>query len=125
MSPTLACPSSTPSCGSRRPGTYQIIDLGSHNGTFVNGARVNQAELNDNDIIAIGHATFRLTGGELIEYVDDGRATFEAHELRVTVGDGGKQKVLLDSDHVPAGRAVHAGGHRPGRARASPPCSTR
>src|SRR5580693_2526364 len=33
-------------------GRYQIIDLGSHNGTFVNGARVNQAELNENDIIA-------------------------------------------------------------------------
>jgi ABC-type multidrug transport system ATPase subunit len=82
-------------------GTYQIIDLGSHNGTFVNGARVNQAELTDNDIIAIGHATFRLTGGELIEYVDDGRATFEAHELRVTVGDGGKQKVLLDGITFP------------------------
>ena len=82
-------------------GTYQIIDLGSHNGTFVNGARVNQAELSDNDIIAIGHATFRLTGGELIEYVDDGRATFEAHELRVTVGDGGKQKVLLDGITFP------------------------
>jgi pSer/pThr/pTyr-binding forkhead associated (FHA) protein len=44
--------------------------------TFVNGTRVNQAELNENDIITIGHATFRLTGGELIEYVDDGRASF-------------------------------------------------
>ncbi|MGH3252842.1 MAG: FHA domain-containing protein, partial [Trebonia sp.] len=77
-------------------GRYQIIDLGSHNGTFVNGTRVNQAELNDDDIIAIGHATFRLVGGELIEYVDDGRATFEAHELQVVINDGGKQKVLLD-----------------------------
>ena len=48
-------------------GRYQIIDLGSHNGTFVNGTRVNQAELKDDDIIAIGHATFRLVGGELIE----------------------------------------------------------
>jgi ABC-type multidrug transport system ATPase subunit len=82
-------------------GRYQIIDLGSHNGTFVNGARVNQAELNENDIIAIGHATFRLTGGELIEYVDDGRATFEAHELRVVVHDGGKDKVLLEGITFP------------------------
>ncbi len=82
-------------------GRYQIIDLGSHNGTFVNGARVNQAELNENDIIAIGHATFRLTGGELIEYVDDGRATFEAHDLRVVVHDGGKDKVLLEGITFP------------------------
>jgi ABC transport system ATP-binding/permease protein len=54
-------------------GRYQIIDLGSRNGTFVNGTRVDQAELTENDIIAIGHATFRLVGGELAEYVDDGR----------------------------------------------------
>ena len=82
-------------------GRYQILDLGSHNGTFVNGTRVNQAELKDNDIIAIGHATFRLVGGELIEYVDDGRATFEAHELQVVVHDGHKDKILLDGITFP------------------------
>jgi ABC transport system ATP-binding/permease protein len=82
-------------------GVYQIVDLGSHNGTYVNGNRVNQAELNEGDILAIGHATFRLTGGELIEYVDDGRATFEAHELRVVVHDGGNDKVLLDGITFP------------------------
>ena len=82
-------------------GRFQIIDLGSHNGTFVNGTRVNQAELKDGDIIAIGHATFRLIGGELIEYLDDGRATFEAHELQVVVHDGGKDKVLLDGITFP------------------------
>jgi ABC-type multidrug transport system ATPase subunit len=82
-------------------GRYVIIDLGSHNGTFVNGARVHEAELSENDIIAIGHATYRLVGGELIEYLDDGRATFEAHDLRVVVGDGGKQKVLLEGVTFP------------------------
>ena len=30
--------------------------------------------MKEGDIIAIGHATFRLVGGELIEYVDDGRS---------------------------------------------------
>jgi ABC transport system ATP-binding/permease protein len=82
-------------------GRYSIIDLNSHNGTFVNGSRVNQQELDENDLIAIGHATFRLAGGELIEYVDDGRATFEAHELQVVVQDGGKRKVLLDGITFP------------------------
>jgi ABC-type multidrug transport system ATPase subunit/pSer/pThr/pTyr-binding forkhead associated (FHA) protein len=82
-------------------GRFSIIDLGSHNGTFVNGTRVHQQELNEGDILAIGHATFRLTGGELIEYVDDGRATFEAHELRVVVHDGGKDKVLLENITFP------------------------
>ncbi|HEY6495250.1 MAG TPA: FHA domain-containing protein, partial [Trebonia sp.] len=82
-------------------GGYQIIDLGSHNGTYVNGTRVNEAVLKDGDIIAIGHATLRLDGGELIEYVDDGRATFEAHDLHVVVHDGGRDKVLLDSITFP------------------------
>src|ERR1700761_9091529 len=52
-------------------GRYSIIDLGSHNGTYVNGTRVSQQELKEGVIVAIGPATFRLVGGELIEYVDD------------------------------------------------------
>ena len=52
-------------------GRYSITDLGSHAGTYVNGTRVSQQELNEGDIIAIGQATFRLAGGELIEHVDD------------------------------------------------------
>jgi ABC-type multidrug transport system ATPase subunit len=90
-------------------GKFSIIDLGSHNGTYVNGNRVNQADLNEEDIIAIGHSTFRLVGGELIEYVDDGRATFEAHDLRVVVNSNGKQKVLLDGITFPlAARSMMA-----------------
>ena len=80
-----------------RSGRYQIIDLGSHNGTFVNGARVDQAELADDDIVAIGHATFRLAGGELREYVDTGDVSLEARDLRVQAGS----KVLLDSVSFP------------------------
>jgi len=76
-------------------GRYEIIDLGSHNGTYVNGVRVDRAELSDEDIIGIGHATFRLADGELREYVDEGNVSFEARDLIVQVSDGGKQKVLL------------------------------
>ena len=82
-------------------GRYQIFDLGSHNGTYVNGQRVNQAELTEDDIVSIGHATFRLAGGVLTEYIDDGNVPFEAQELRVAVGDGGKQKVLLEGISFP------------------------
>jgi FHA domain len=53
-------------------GRYSIIDLGSRDGTYVNGTRVSQQELNEGDIIAIGHATLRLAGGTLIEHTDDG-----------------------------------------------------
>jgi pSer/pThr/pTyr-binding forkhead associated (FHA) protein len=55
-------------------GRYSIIDVGSRTGTFVNGTRVTQQELKEGDIIAIGPATLRLVGGELIECVDDGRS---------------------------------------------------
>lgn len=82
-------------------GLVQVTDLGSANGTFVNGTRVSQADLSDEDIITIGHATFRLIGGELIEYVDDGRATFEAHELQYSVSYGGRQRVLLHGISFP------------------------
>jgi ABC transport system ATP-binding/permease protein len=76
-------------------GRYEIIDLGSHNGTYVNGARVDRAELTEADIIGIGHATFRLADGELREYVDEGNVSFEARDLFVRVSDNGKPKVLL------------------------------
>jgi ABC-type multidrug transport system ATPase subunit len=79
-------------------GRYQIIDLGSHNGTFVNGSRIQQAELTEADIIAIGHATFRLTDDELREYVDTGDVSFEARELKVEVHGG---KVLLNDVSFP------------------------
>jgi ABC-type multidrug transport system ATPase subunit len=79
-------------------GRYQIIDLGSHNGTYVNGARVEQAEVSEEDIISIGHATFRLADGELREYVDTGDVSFEARELRVQVQGG---KVLLNDVSFP------------------------
>jgi ABC-type multidrug transport system ATPase subunit/pSer/pThr/pTyr-binding forkhead associated (FHA) protein len=82
-------------------GSYQIIDLGSHNGTYVNGVRVNQAELGDDDIISIGHSTFRLSGGELREYVDEGNVSFEAHDLLVRIHDNGKDKILLQGITFP------------------------
>ena len=56
-------------------GRFLIIDLGSQTGTYVNGTRLGEQELrelNEGDIIAIGQVTFRLAGGELVEYLDDG-----------------------------------------------------
>ena len=70
-SATSARPSSTPSCAARRC-RYSITDLGSHNGTYVNGTRVSRQELSEGDIIAIGDTAFRLAGGELTEYAGGG-----------------------------------------------------
>jgi pSer/pThr/pTyr-binding forkhead associated (FHA) protein len=57
----------------RKPdGSFEIIDLGSHGGTFVNGKRITSTMLTEQDIISIGHATFRLSGGELRQDPDEG-----------------------------------------------------
>jgi serine/threonine protein kinase/pSer/pThr/pTyr-binding forkhead associated (FHA) protein len=55
-------------------GTYEVVDLGSLNGTFVNGRRISSAVLSEKDIVTIGHSTFRLVGGELREFLDEGEA---------------------------------------------------
>jgi ABC transport system ATP-binding/permease protein len=79
-------------------GSYEIVDLGSHNGTFVNGERIARKELTEQDIVSIGHSTFRLAGGELRQFVDDGQVSFAAHDLVVKVGGG---KILLNHVSFP------------------------
>ncbi len=74
-------------------GGYEIADLGSQNGTFVNGRQVAARPVTDSDTIGIGHSTFRLADGRLQQFVDDGEVTVAARELVVTVAGG---KVLLD-----------------------------
>jgi ABC transport system ATP-binding/permease protein len=78
-------------------GQYEIVDLGSHNGTFVNGQRVTRQVLTEQDLVSIGSSTFRLTAGELRQFVDDGNITFTAQELVVKAGS----KVLLDHVSFP------------------------
>ena len=78
-------------------GRCEIRDLGSHNGTFVNGMPITKggsALLGPNDIVGVGHSTFRLVGDRLEEFVDTGEVSFSARHLTVTV-DGGKQ-ILKD-----------------------------
>jgi ABC-type multidrug transport system ATPase subunit len=74
-------------------GGYEIADLDSQNGTFVNGRRIATQRLTDSDTLGIGHSTFRLSGSGLEQFVDDGAVTVAAQELVVTVAGG---KVLLD-----------------------------
>ncbi len=74
-------------------GSYEIVDLSSHNGTFVNGQRVSSQVLTEQDLVSIGSSTFRLKDGELRQFVDEGNITFTAQDLVVKVGGG---KVLLD-----------------------------
>jgi ABC-type multidrug transport system ATPase subunit len=72
---------------------YEIVDLSSHNGTYVNGQRVSTAPVTESDVIGIGLATFRLVGDELQEFLDTGDVSLKARGLTVKLPSG---KVILD-----------------------------
>src|SRR5262252_522060 len=84
----------------RTASAYQIVDLDSHNGTFVNGQQIGSAPLSEGDIVGIGPSTFRLSGTELQEFVDTGDISLVARDLTVTLANG---KVLLDHVSFPLG----------------------
>ncbi len=75
---------------------YEIVDLGSHNGTFVNGQPVERCAVRTGDIVGVGHSHFRLVGDELQEFVDTGEVSLTAEGLSVSV-EGGRRTLL---DHV-------------------------
>ena len=81
-------------------GRYEIEDLQSHNGTFVDGRRVRRRQaLSEGSIVSIGHHLLCLTDGRLQEYIDTGEVSFAAVELSVLVG----RRALLDKVSFPLG----------------------
>ncbi|MCD7444582.1 FHA domain-containing protein [Streptomyces lincolnensis] len=82
-------------------GTYEIVDLGSHNGTFLNGLSVTRAPVGPGDIVGIGHSAFSLVGDQLQEYVDTGEVSLDVQDLTVAVDHG--RKTLLDGVSFPVG----------------------
>ncbi|MFI6542355.1 FHA domain-containing protein [Streptomyces prunicolor] len=82
-------------------GTYEIVDLGSHNGTYLNGQPVARAPIGPGDIVGIGHSAFCLVGDQLQEYVDTGEVSLDVQDLTVAVDRG--RKVLLDQVSFPVG----------------------
>ncbi|MEV6836632.1 FHA domain-containing protein [Streptomyces sp. NPDC051133] len=85
----------------RADGTYEICDLGSHNGTYLNGRPVTRAPVGPGDIVGIGHSAFCLAGDELQEYVDTGEVSLDVQDLTVAVDRG--RTVLLDHVSFPVG----------------------
>ncbi|GAB2727536.1 FHA domain-containing protein [Streptomyces bullii] len=82
-------------------GTYEIADLGSHNGTYLNGRSVTSAPVGPGDIVGIGHSEFCLVGDQLQEYVDTGEISLDVQDLTVAVDRG--RKTLLDHVSFPVG----------------------
>lgn len=74
-------------------GRVALTDCGSHNGTFLNGRRVQRVELAEGDVIGVGRHAFRFSGGVLHEHVDSGRVRFEAAGLTFRTPSG---QTILD-----------------------------
>ncbi|WP_344262230.1 FHA domain-containing protein [Streptomyces sodiiphilus] len=72
-------------------GRFEIHDLGSHNGTYVNGQQLpknGRRSLGPDDTVGIGHSTFRVVENQLQEFIDTGEVSFSARHLTVKVGKG-------------------------------------
>lgn len=72
---------------------FNIVDLGSRNGTFLNGRQVQKATLmHAGDIVSIGRHELLFDGVQLHDHVDTGPASIIADDLTVRLGN----KVLID-----------------------------
>ncbi|WP_431677140.1 FHA domain-containing protein [Kitasatospora sp. KL5] len=85
----------------RPDGRFEIADVGSHNGTYLNGQPVLNALVGEGDLIGIGHSVFCLVGDELQQFVDTGDVDLDVDGLTVTVAGGRR---LLDSVTFPVGQ---------------------
>ncbi|MBZ4019058.1 ABC transporter ATP-binding protein/permease [Streptomyces purpurogeneiscleroticus] len=83
------------------PEGYEIVDLGSHNGTYLNGRPVTRAPVVPGDIVGIGHSSFVLVGEELQEFIDTGEVSLDVQALAVRVDKG--RKTLLGQVSFPVG----------------------
>lgn len=71
---------------------FWIEDLGSLNGTYINGAPITAAMLDPGDILTVGHHEFRVMGNELVMAEASTRVSFTAAGLSYRLPSG---KALL------------------------------
>jgi len=74
-------------------GCYKIIDTGSTNGTYVNGKRVREILLHEQDIVQIGPFRFGIQDGQFVQLDTRNKLHIEACGVSVRAGT----KLLLDS----------------------------
>jgi len=74
-------------------GHFLLHDLRSHNGTLVNGRRIERVVLADGDLVRIGITLFRFRRGQLEEFVEAGAAWLCAMGLTYTTPD---RHLILD-----------------------------
>jgi ABC-type multidrug transport system ATPase subunit/pSer/pThr/pTyr-binding forkhead associated (FHA) protein len=81
----------------RRGDGWFIQDLGSSNGTFVNGARISESVVQAKDEVRIASAKLSLDGRMPARSVSSGGMKMEARGLSRIVYSGGAPLVLLDN----------------------------
>jgi len=69
---------------------FWVEDLGSLNGTYVNGAPISAAQVSPKDILAIGHLQFHVVDGQLVLTTSPSSGTLQADQVEVVL-PGGKQ----------------------------------
>ncbi|GIW06230.1 MAG: hypothetical protein KatS3mg060_1035 [Dehalococcoidia bacterium] len=72
----------------RRAGSWFLVDLGSTNGTFLNGKTVTEAPLDEGDHLQIGPYSFALADGKLAPVTTEGNVRIDAIALSRSVGRG-------------------------------------
>ncbi|HKD13437.1 MAG TPA: FHA domain-containing protein [Candidatus Angelobacter sp.] len=79
-------------------GSFELIDLDSSNGTFVNGARIQRRVLNQRDRISLGAMQFVFNGQQFEQQADGTRIRLVAQQLRAEARDlqTGRTLRLLD-----------------------------
>lgn len=90
----------------RDPSGWRITDLGSGNGTFVNGVRVQSAPVTPRDVIGIGHALLQMQGDRLVAAVDTGDVAYEVRDISVHTAEG--KQLLRDVGFALPGRSLLA-----------------
>ncbi|MDX6520618.1 MAG: transport system ATP-binding/permease protein [Gaiellales bacterium] len=79
--------------------SWEIADLHSHNGTFLNGVRIHgAAPLMDGDLIAVGAAVYRFVDGQVEQYEARGEAWLLALDLCSELPNGRR---ILDGVSFP------------------------
>lgn len=76
-------------------GRHVLRDLGSTNGTYVNGQRITQRPLTPGEVIQIGAFKLVYNGSSLDQYDQRGALRIDARNLSRVVSRGGKSRLIL------------------------------
>ena len=90
-------------------GRCRIVDLASHNGTFVNGQRGTDAPLSEGDVVGIGPARFRLAGQELQRLTETATGTVAEAPPPAAAVPASPAGPLPTSSDTPASAATSGG----------------